>query len=59
MVKADPKRNYYADLDVLTNATTDEIKKSFRALGIFPQPLSPFRSPAPVLGRNVICRLSA
>lgn len=33
MVKADAKRNYYADLEVSPTADTDEIKKSFRKLG--------------------------
>lgn len=32
MVKADPKRNYYADLEIPQNACTDDIKKQFRAL---------------------------
>ncbi|KAF2675274.1 hypothetical protein BT63DRAFT_420488 [Microthyrium microscopicum] len=32
MVKADPKRNYYADLDVSPAASTDDIKKQFRKL---------------------------
>jgi hypothetical protein len=33
MVKADPKRNYYADLEISNNASADEIKKAFRKLG--------------------------
>lgn len=32
MVKADPKRNYYADLEVPPNAGTEDIKKQFRKL---------------------------
>jgi hypothetical protein len=36
MVKADPKRNYYADLEIPNNASTDEIKKAFRKLGRYP-----------------------
>ncbi|KAF2840165.1 heat shock protein DnaJ, partial [Patellaria atrata CBS 101060] len=34
MVKADPKHNYYADLDISPNADTDEIKKQFRKLAL-------------------------
>lgn len=33
MVKADAKQNYYEDLQVPQNATTDEIKKQYRTLG--------------------------
>jgi DnaJ-class molecular chaperone len=33
MVKADAKQNYYADLEVPQNATTEEIKKQYRSLG--------------------------
>jgi curved DNA-binding protein CbpA len=33
MVKADAKRNYYADLELTPSADTDEIKKQFRKLG--------------------------
>jgi DnaJ-class molecular chaperone len=33
MVKADAKRNYYADLEIGQNADTEEIKKQFRKLG--------------------------
>lgn len=33
MVKADPKRDYYADLDLRPNAETVEIKKQFKKLG--------------------------
>lgn len=33
MVKADVRRNYYADLGVSPNAEQDEIKKQFRKLG--------------------------
>jgi curved DNA-binding protein CbpA len=36
MVKADPKRNYYADLELGPTATTDDIKKQFRNLGSLP-----------------------
>ncbi|KIW00974.1 uncharacterized protein PV09_07496 [Verruconis gallopava] len=32
MVKADPKRNYYADLEVSPSADIDEIKRQFRKL---------------------------
>ena len=35
MVKADVKRDYYADLELQQNATPEEIKKSFRKLGWF------------------------
>jgi curved DNA-binding protein CbpA len=35
MVKADVKQNYYADLDLPTTATTEEIKKQYRTLGGF------------------------
>ncbi|KAF1911186.1 hypothetical protein BDU57DRAFT_524951 [Ampelomyces quisqualis] len=34
MVKADPTRNYYADLKVSANATENEIRKAFRALAL-------------------------
>lgn len=33
MVKADVRRDYYADLGVSPGADTDEIKKQFRKLG--------------------------
>jgi DnaJ-class molecular chaperone len=33
MVKADPKRDYYADLELSGTADTEEIKKQFRLLG--------------------------
>lgn len=33
MVKADVRRDYYADLGVGPGADTDEIKKQFRKLG--------------------------
>jgi len=33
MVKADVKRDYYADLELKAAATEDEIKKQFRKLG--------------------------
>lgn len=33
MVKADYKRDYYADLEVPNNADTETIKKKFRELG--------------------------
>jgi DnaJ-class molecular chaperone len=36
MVKADPKRNYYTDLELDPTATTDDIKKQFRNLGTCP-----------------------
>ena len=38
MVKADVKRDYYADLSLSPNAETEAIKKQFRKLGeiIFP-----------------------
>jgi hypothetical protein len=35
MVKVDPKRNYYADLELTSAATTEDIKKQFRNLGLF------------------------
>lgn len=34
MVKADVKRNYYADLEVPTTATVEEIKKQYRKLAL-------------------------
>jgi hypothetical protein len=33
MVKVDIKRDYYADLELPSNADTEEIKKQFRLLG--------------------------
>ena len=33
MVKADVKRDYYADLELPPTADAEEIKKQFRALG--------------------------
>ena len=33
MVKADPRRDYYADLELQPGATADEIKKQFKKLG--------------------------
>jgi len=33
MVKADSRRNYYADLELSPTADTEEIKKQFRKLG--------------------------
>ena len=33
MVKADAKRDYYADLGLKASATEDDIKKQFRKLG--------------------------
>lgn len=33
MVKADARRNYYADLELGPSADTEEIKKQFRKLG--------------------------
>jgi curved DNA-binding protein CbpA len=33
MVKADVKRDYYADLELPANADTEEIKRQFRLLG--------------------------
>ena len=35
MVKADPKRDYYKDLELPQSADTEEIKKQFRLLGTF------------------------
>lgn len=35
MVKADAKRNYYADLELTPAADTEEIKKQFRKLGAY------------------------
>jgi curved DNA-binding protein CbpA len=35
MVKADVRRDYYADLGVGPGADTDEIKKQFRKLGTY------------------------
>ena len=34
MVKADPTRNYYADLKVSANASENEIRKAFRGLAL-------------------------
>ncbi|KAK8197954.1 uncharacterized protein BKA78DRAFT_87420 [Phyllosticta capitalensis] len=34
MVKADPKRNYYADLEVAQDADADDIRKQFRKLAL-------------------------
>ena len=34
MVKADPSRNYYADLKISANATENEIRKAFRTLAL-------------------------
>jgi hypothetical protein len=34
MVKADPKRNYYADLELPSTADAEDVKKQFRLLGI-------------------------
>lgn len=36
MVRADPKRNYYADLELSSTADSEEIKKQFRMLGMNP-----------------------
>lgn len=33
MVKADPKHDYYADLECKPNANAVEIKKAFKKLG--------------------------
>jgi curved DNA-binding protein CbpA len=33
MVKADAKRNYYADLELTPAADTEEVKRQFRKLG--------------------------
>jgi hypothetical protein len=33
MVKADVRRDYYADLGLQTNAEAEDIKKQFRRLG--------------------------
>ncbi len=38
MVKADVTRDYYADLDVPSNASEEEIKRAFRNLGVFFRP---------------------
>lgn len=35
MVKADYKRDYYADLEVSSTADTETIKKKFRELGTY------------------------
>jgi len=34
MVKADVRRDYYADLGLQSSAETEEIKKQFRKLGM-------------------------
>lgn len=34
MVKADPKRDYYADLELPANASDDDIRRQFRLLGM-------------------------
>lgn len=41
MVKADVRRDYYADLGVGPAADTDEIKKQFRKLGTLPTSILP------------------
>lgn len=33
MVKADASRDYYADLEISSSASDEEIKKAFRLLG--------------------------
>lgn len=33
MVKADPRRDYYADLELQPAATGEEVKKQFKKLG--------------------------
>jgi hypothetical protein len=35
MVKADVRRDYYADLELKSSADTEEIKKQFRKLGAY------------------------
>lgn len=34
MVKADPKQDYYADLELTASANEEEIKRKFRLLGM-------------------------
>ena len=34
MVKADVKHNYYADLELPTNCSLDDIKKQYRKLAL-------------------------
>ncbi|KAF2193819.1 hypothetical protein K469DRAFT_652473 [Zopfia rhizophila CBS 207.26] len=38
MVKADPTRNYYADLEISANADENEVKKAFRKLALIYHP---------------------
>lgn len=33
MVKADPKQDYYADLELTSSATEEDVKRKFRLLG--------------------------
>jgi hypothetical protein len=40
MVKADPKKDYYADLELPSTADHDEVKKQFRLLGTWPASIS-------------------
>jgi curved DNA-binding protein CbpA len=35
MMKPDPSRDYYADLEVAPNADLQEIKKQYKKLGLF------------------------
>ena len=41
MVKADPKYDYYADLEIESNADENEVKKKFRLLGMPKRCVSP------------------
>ncbi|KAI7220020.1 hypothetical protein KC343_g8313, partial [Hortaea werneckii] len=38
MVKADVKHNYYADLELPTNCSLDDIKKQYRKLALLYHP---------------------
>lgn len=37
MVKVDNERDYYADLEIPLNSTTEDVKKQFRKLGKTPK----------------------
>lgn len=54
MVKADAKRDYYADLELPPTAEHEDIKKQFRLLGTFLRSLRPpYRSVANDLSQTL------